>query len=100
MPHDRTHISASARPNTPGLWTSLAKLTLLRHPPSRLLNAAQTLLLVKPPTRSRNLPLLRKVAMPNRAIRRGSAAPTNGHPSVGFGDVVLVELTAELGCVV
>lgn len=69
----------------------------LRPSRSCLLNAVETRLLVEPPTSSCNLAFTGQVTMPHRAIRRGSTAPTDSHPSIGLGEVVLVELNAQFG---
>ena len=74
-----------------------ATLAPLRHSRSRLLNAVEALPLIKPPTSSCNLALPRKMTMPHRAIRRGSAAPTDCHPAIRLGEVILVELNAQFG---
>jgi len=74
-----------------------AMLIQLRHSRSRFLNAVDALALVKPPTSSYDLTFPEEMTVPNRAIRRSSAAPTDCHPAIRLGEVVLVELKAQFG---
>lgn len=72
-------------------------LNQLCHPGSRLLNAIETRLLIKPPTRACSLTLVRNVALAHRAVRRDAAASTDSHPSIGLGEMMFVEPNGQLG---
>jgi hypothetical protein len=52
---------------------------------------------IEPPTRSCDLTFLQTVHVARRVVRRDSAAPADCHPAVGLGEVVVVELNAQLG---
>jgi hypothetical protein len=76
---------------------SWRELVQLREPLSCSRKVGEACLLLEPPTTSRELMLARKVMVPHRAVRRGSATPTGRHPSVGLREVVLVEAISQPG---
>jgi hypothetical protein len=52
---------------------------------------------IEPPTSSCDLTFPQTVHVARRAVRRDAAAPADCHPAVGLGEVVVVELNAQLG---